>query len=103
MTSGATIVALREEAENLLAGLAVTNRGDIRKAIDLITRCRLALSLTRDDGLGPWESPELEYALHIAARHNLPRFALICAFEALVIGERSLGALGDTGFLSILA
>jgi hypothetical protein len=100
MSSRATISALHRETEDLLANFDRSTPGE---AAELIDRCRLALSLAGDDGLGPWESPEMEYAMHIAARQHLPKLALVCACEVLVIAERSFATMGDHGFLSLLA
>jgi hypothetical protein len=100
MTSRATIHALRRETEDLLAGFDGSAPAD---AVELIGRCRLALSVAGDDGLGPWESPEMEYAMHIASRQHLPKLALVCACEVLAIAERSFATMGDHGFLSLLA
>jgi hypothetical protein len=102
MTARATITALHKETEDLLTTFG-DSQNDTCKAVDLISRCRLTLSLARDDGLGPWESPELEYALHIASRHNLPKLALICACEVLMLSEHSLATISDHGFLALLA
>jgi hypothetical protein len=100
MTSRATISSLHRETENLLANFDHSAPGE---AVDLIDRCRLALTVAGDDGLGPWESPEMEYAMHIAARQHLPKLALVCACEVLAIAERSFAAMGDHGFMSLLA
>lgn len=107
MTQRATIAALHKETEALLANLHSKidhdDHIDHDRAVDLITRSRLALSLAHDDGLGPWESPELEYALHMASRHQLTQLALICACEVLAIAETSLYTISDSGFFSLLA
>ncbi|MDB5764900.1 MAG: hypothetical protein JWQ21_3895 [Herminiimonas sp.] len=94
---------LRAEVANLFLELGKDTKEDAKGAvISLISQCRKTLDKMQDDGLGPWEIHELEFAHYLASTHDLLKPALIWAYAALEIYEPSTAMCGSW-FYSCLA
>jgi hypothetical protein len=95
--------SLRAELIKLFRELGKGTKEDAKSAVTgLISQCRKTLNELQDDGLGPRESHELEFAQYLALTYDLLKPALIWAYVAMEICEVS-SEMSDTGFYAFLA